>query len=92
MADLSRKRVRDHLAPRREPYWQRLAVGAYPGLRRRPDTWLARFRGKDRKQNYLWGNRSNSTTPSSGRRSGSLSSQVHQHAGLRPDHIHVLGR
>jgi integrase len=52
MADLSRKRIRDHLAPRREPYWQRLAVGAYLGFRRGPDTWLARFRGRDRKQNY----------------------------------------
>lgn len=52
MGDLSRKRVRDHLPPRREPYWQRLAAGAYLGFRRGPNTWLARFRGRDNKQQY----------------------------------------
>jgi len=52
VADLSRKRDRDRLRPRREPYWQRLAVGAYLGFRRGPDTWVARFRGRDEKQQY----------------------------------------
>jgi integrase len=52
MADLSRKRDRDRLKPRREPYWQRLEEGAYLGFRRGPDTWVARFRGRDRKQQY----------------------------------------
>ncbi|MGH8134523.1 MAG: tyrosine-type recombinase/integrase [Steroidobacteraceae bacterium] len=52
MADLSRKRDRDRLRPRREPYWQRLAGGAYLGFRRGPDTWVARFRGRDEKQQY----------------------------------------
>lgn len=52
MADLSRKRDRDRLRARREPYWQRLAPGAYLGFRRGPDTWLARFRGRDEKQQY----------------------------------------
>ena len=52
MADLSRKRVRDRFSPRREPYWQRLAAGAYLGFRRGPNTWLARFRGRDEKQQY----------------------------------------
>src|SRR4051812_10555347 len=52
MADLSRKRDRDRLAPRREPYWQRLEAGAYLGFRRGPNTWLARFRGRDGKQQY----------------------------------------
>ena len=52
MADLSRERARDRLAPRREPYWQRLAAGAYLGFRRGPDTWLARFRGRDKKQQH----------------------------------------
>src|SRR2546423_15241491 len=52
MGDLSRKRIRDHLPPRREPYWQRLAAGAYLGFRRGPNTWLARFRGRDNKQQY----------------------------------------
>ncbi len=50
--DLSRKRERDRLAQRREPYWQRLAEGAYLGFRRGPDTWLARFRGRDGKQQF----------------------------------------
>lgn len=52
MADLSRKRDREQLAPRREPYWQRLGAGAFLGFRRGPDTWLVRFRGRDRKQQY----------------------------------------
>lgn len=52
MADLSRKRERERLAERREPYWQRLAEGAYLGFRRGPDTWVARFRGRDLKQQY----------------------------------------
>jgi len=52
VADLSRKRLRDQLKQRREPYWQRLAAGAYLGFRRGPDTWLARFRGRDKKQQY----------------------------------------
>jgi hypothetical protein len=37
---------------RREPYWQRLAAGAYLGFRRGPDTWLARFRGPDKIQQH----------------------------------------
>jgi integrase len=52
VADLSRKRDRDRLPARREPYWQRLAAGAYLGFRRGPDTWVARFRGRDEKQQY----------------------------------------
>lgn len=52
MTDLSRKRDRDQLQPRREPYWQRLGSGAYLGFRRGPDTWIARYRGRDEKQRY----------------------------------------
>lgn len=52
MADLSRRRDRDRLLPRREPYWQRLGAGAYLGFRRGPDTWVVRFRGRDEKQQY----------------------------------------
>jgi integrase len=52
LADLSRKRTRERLAVRREPYWQRLAEGAYLGFRRGPDTWLARWRGRDTRQQY----------------------------------------
>lgn len=50
--DLSRKRERDRLTPRPDCYWQRLAEGAYLGFRRGPDTWHARFRGRDGKQQY----------------------------------------
>lgn len=52
MMDLSRKRSRITLPLRRDPYWQRLAAGAYLGFRRGPDTWHARFRGRDKKQQY----------------------------------------
>ena len=50
--DLSRKRERDRLTPRPDCSWQRLAEGAYLGFRRGPDTWHARFRGRDGKQQY----------------------------------------
>jgi integrase len=56
MADLSRKRERERLKPRREPYWQRLDKGMYLGFRRAKvyarSTWHARLRGRDGKQNY----------------------------------------
>jgi integrase len=52
LADLSRKRERERLPERREPYWQRLAEGAYLGFRRGPDTWLARYRGRDKRQRW----------------------------------------
>lgn len=50
--DLTRKRERERLAIRREPYWTRMGPGAYLGFRRGPDTWLARFRGPDKKQQW----------------------------------------
>jgi integrase len=50
--DITRKRSRQRLEARREPYWLRLAQGAYVGFRRGPDTWLARFRGRDGKQQW----------------------------------------
>jgi len=52
LSDLSRKRDRERLPIRREPYWQRMAAGAYLGFRRGPDTWIARYRGRDGKQSY----------------------------------------
>jgi integrase len=52
LVDLARKRERERLAVAREPYWQRLAEGAYLGFRRGPDTWVARCRGRDGKQKY----------------------------------------
>jgi hypothetical protein len=45
-------RRRERLKVRREPHWQRLAEGAYLGFRRGPDTWIARYRGRDGKQQY----------------------------------------
>ena len=50
--DLSRKRDRAALRVRREPYWQKLAKGAYLGYRRGAETWLARYRGRDGKQQW----------------------------------------
>jgi integrase len=52
LVDLARKRERERLAAAREPYWQRLAEGAYLGFRRGPDTWVARCRARDGKQRY----------------------------------------
>lgn len=50
--DLSRKRDRDRLKARREPYWQRMSGGRYLGFRRGPDTWVARLRDRSGKQHY----------------------------------------
>ena len=50
--DLTRKRYRQRLRTRREPYWQRLAKGGYLGFRRGPDTWVVRYRDRDGKQHY----------------------------------------
>jgi integrase len=52
LPDLSAKTIRERLAVQREPHWQRLEAGAYLGFRRGPDTWIARYRGKDGKQLY----------------------------------------
>lgn len=52
MTELSRKRERERLPARREPHWQRLSEGAALGFRRGPDTWVARYRGRDGKQQY----------------------------------------
>ena len=52
MTDLSRKRDRNRLAKRREPYWQKLQAGAYLGFRRGSDTWVARYRDAALKQHY----------------------------------------
>ncbi len=52
MANLSTKSARIRLKIRREPHWQRLQAGAYLGFRRGPDTWIARFRGRDGGQQY----------------------------------------
>lgn len=50
--DLSRKRDRMALHVRREPYWQKLAKGAYLGFRRGADTWHARYRDAKGKQHW----------------------------------------
>ncbi len=52
MVDLSRKRERERLKPRREPYWLRLNKGQYLGFRRGPDTWHARVRNRSGGQEY----------------------------------------
>jgi hypothetical protein len=52
MANLSKVRERARLAIRRSPHYMRLAEGAYLGFRRGPDTWHARYRGRDGIQHY----------------------------------------
>jgi len=52
VADLSKRREREHLSRRRAPHYMRLAEGAYLGFRRGPDTWHARYRGRDGVQRY----------------------------------------
>lgn len=61
--DLSDKKSREALPARKEPYWQRLNAGAYLGFRRAPpgkrsahgrivQSWHARFRDREGKQNW----------------------------------------
>lgn len=52
MADITRKKARSELEPRREPYWLRMAKGCALGFRRGPDTWIARYTSKDAKKVY----------------------------------------
>ncbi len=52
MPTLSTKSARQKLKTRPAPHWQRLSKGAYLGFRRGPDTWLARYRTRDGKQEY----------------------------------------
>ena len=54
--DITQAGTRKLLAPRREPYWHRDAVGDYIGFRKLEDgigTWIARHRSDDGKQHYL---------------------------------------
>ena len=47
------KTKRDRLAPRREPYWERLKTGTYVGYRRLANgdgTWIVRWRNDDGRQ------------------------------------------
>jgi integrase len=52
MSDLSRKRDRDRLAVRHDPYFQSLGSGKALSFRRGPDTWGARYRDKNGRQHY----------------------------------------
>ena len=52
MPDLAKKRDRERLKTRPEPYWQRLRKGGYLGFRRGSDTWIARYRDRTGKQNF----------------------------------------
>jgi integrase len=51
--DISKATTRAKLTPRTEPYWKRIAKGCYLGFYRgaKADTWLARFRDLEGKQN-----------------------------------------
>ncbi|MFP3475257.1 MULTISPECIES: tyrosine-type recombinase/integrase [Burkholderia] len=53
--DITKVSVRNALAARREPYWNRLETGLYIGFRKLPTgagTWIARRRNEDGKQEY----------------------------------------
>ncbi|MBK9783127.1 MAG: tyrosine-type recombinase/integrase [Betaproteobacteria bacterium] len=53
--DLKSKTSRLELAPRREPYWERISAGFHIGYRRLESgdgTWIARIRSDDGKQKY----------------------------------------
>ena len=52
MTTLSTKTARSKLTARREPYWVQLGRGAYLGYRAGPNTWIARYRDREGKQNY----------------------------------------
>jgi integrase len=59
VADLTTKSKRKALPTqtkagklRDAPHWQRLSEGAYLGFRKGPETWLARYRGRDKVQRY----------------------------------------
>jgi integrase len=59
MADLTTRTKRRALPTqtkagklRDAPHWQRLSEGAYLGFRKGPETWLARYRGRDKVQRY----------------------------------------
>lgn len=50
--DLTRKKGRQALPVHHDPYWQRLSEGAYLGFRRGAETWIARYRDRDKVQQY----------------------------------------
>jgi len=50
--DLSKKRTRERLKSRREPYWQKVGPGAYLGFRAGADSWIGRYRDRRGKQHY----------------------------------------
>jgi len=52
MEDLSTKTARKGLPVRRDPYWHRLKPGQYLGFRRGPDTWVCRFRNRDKTYSF----------------------------------------
>jgi integrase len=52
LADITRKKTREALEPRREPYWLTLAKGCAVGFRRGPDTWIARYTARDGSKKY----------------------------------------
>jgi hypothetical protein len=54
VVDLTRKRERDRLAVRREPYWHRLNKGMALGFRRGPDSWVVRLTATDGKRSKTY--------------------------------------
>jgi integrase len=52
MADLSTKTARRELVARDAPHWQRLSEGCYLGFRTSSETWLARYRDRNKHQQH----------------------------------------
>lgn len=52
MTDITRKTARAKLPERDEPYWLRLGPGMALGFRSGSNTWIAKYRGKDKRKQY----------------------------------------
>lgn len=52
MPDLTKKKARQALKPRSEPYWMSLGKGRALGFRRGSDTWIARYTDRSNKKHY----------------------------------------
>lgn len=52
MTDITKKTVRAKLKAKAEPYWLRLGPGMALGFRAGANTWVAKFRGRDKVKQY----------------------------------------
>lgn len=52
MTDITKKTVRAKLKAKAEPYWLRLGPGMALGFRAGANTWVAKYRGRDKRKQY----------------------------------------